>query len=261
MDLHFDGKIAVVTGASRGIGLAVTERFAESGAHVVAGARTMSERIDELRSAGSVTFVPGNLAGVEAPTELVAAASRLGGVDILINNAGAVTPRPGGFTTVTDEDWEASWTLGMMAAVRTTRAAIPAMLGRGGGAIVTVGSVNAFFPDPGVVDYSAVKAALTNLTKALSKEFGPQGIRANSISPGPVRTDLWLGSGGVAETVAQASGTSAQEVADQAVAGTPTGRFTTPEEVADLALFLASDRAANITGADMRIDGGFITTV
>lgn len=261
MGLHFDGKIAVVTGASRGIGLAITERLAEAGAHVVAGARTMSERIDELQSTGSVTFVPGNLAGAEAPTELVAAASRLGGVDILINNAGAVTPRPGGFTTVTDEDWEASWTLGMMAAVRTTRAAIPAMLGRGGGAIVTVGSVNAFFPDPGVVDYCAVKAALTNLTKALSKEFGPQGIRANSISPGPVRTDLWLGSGGVAETVAQASGTSAEEVAAQAVAGTPTGRFTTPGEVADLVLFLASDRAANITGADMRIDGGFITTV
>ncbi|MFF3572813.1 SDR family NAD(P)-dependent oxidoreductase [Nocardia jiangxiensis] len=121
--------------------------------------------------------------------------------------------------------------------------------------------VNAFFPDPGVVDYCAVEAALTNLTKALSKEFGRQGIRANSISPGPVRTDLWLGSGGVAETVAQASGTSAQEVADQAVAAAPTGRFTTLDEVADLVLFLASDRAANITGADMRIDGGFITTV
>ena len=149
----------------------------------------------------------------------------------------------------------------MMAAVRTTRAAIPEMLRRGGGAIVTIGSVNAFFPDPGVVDYCAVKAALTNLTKALSKEFGPQGIRANSISPGPVRTDLWLGSGGVAETVAEASGTTAREVADQAAAGTPTGRFTTPGEVADLALFLASDRAANITGADMTIDGGFITTV
>ncbi len=121
--------------------------------------------------------------------------------------------------------------------------------------------VNAFFPAPGVVDYCAVEAALTNLTKALSKEFGRQGIRANSIRPGPVRTDLWLGSGGVAETVAQASGTSAQEVADQAVAAAPTGRFTTLDEVADLVLFLASDRAANITGADMRIDGGFITTV
>ncbi|MEV5649536.1 SDR family oxidoreductase [Nocardia sp. NPDC052254] len=261
MDLHLDGKIAVVTGASKGIGLAITERLTEAGAHVVAGARTRSDRIAELVSDGSVTFVPGDLAGAEAPAALVAAAALLGGTDILINNAGAVTPRPDGFTSVTDEDWESAWTLGMMAAVRTTRAAIPEMLRRGGGAIVTIGSVNAFFPDPGVVDYSAVKAALTNLTKALSKEFGPHGIRANSISPGPVRTDLWLGSGGVAETVAKASGSSAQEVADQAVAGTPTGRFTTPDEVADLALFLASDRAANITGADMAIDGGFITTV
>ncbi|MGW0058254.1 SDR family NAD(P)-dependent oxidoreductase [Nocardia nova] len=261
MDLHLGGKIAVVTGASRGIGLAITEHLTDAGAHVVAGARTMSDRIAELQSEGSVTFVPGDLSGTEAPAELVAAASRLGGTDILINNAGAVTARPGGFTTVTDQDWESSWTLGMMAAVRTTRAAIPDMLRRGGGAIVTIGSVNAFFPDPGVVDYGAVKAALTNLTKALSKEFGPQGIRANSISPGPVLTDLWLGNGGVAETVAEASGSSAREVADQAVAGTPSGRFTTPDEVADLALFLASDRAANITGTDMTIDGGFITTV
>ncbi|OXR41923.1 D-threitol dehydrogenase [Nocardia cerradoensis] len=112
-----------------------------------------------------------------------------------------------------------------------------------------------------MVDYCAVKAALTNLTKALSKEFGPQGIRANSISPGPVLTDLWLGNGGIAETVAQGSGSNAREVADRAVAGTPSGRFTTPDEVADLALFLASDRAANITGTDMTIDGGFITTL
>ncbi|MGW5382457.1 oxidoreductase [Nocardia sp. NPDC003963] len=261
MDLHLDGKIAVVTGASRGIGLAITERLADAGARVVAGARTMSDRLDELVSHGSVTFVPGNLAGAEGPAALVAAASELGGTDILINNAGAVTPRPGGFTTVTDEDWESSWNLGMMAAVRTTRAVIPEMLRRDGGAIVTIGSVNAFFPDPGVVDYCAVKAALTNLTKALSKEFGPQGIRANSISPGPVLTDLWFGSEGVAETVAKAGGGSAREVAEQAVAGTPSGRFTTPEEVADLVLFLVSDRAANITGADMTIDGGFITTV
>ncbi|AQA23201.1 enoyl-(Acyl carrier) reductase family protein [Rhodococcus sp. MTM3W5.2] len=149
----------------------------------------------------------------------------------------------------------------VMAAVRTTRAAIPEMIRRGGGAIVTIGSVNAFYPDPGIVDYCAVKAAVTNLTKALSKEFGPKGIRANSISPGPVLTDLWLGEGGVAEVIGKASGASPQEVVDGAVSDTPTGRFTTSDEVADLALFLASDRAANITGADMTIDGGFITTV
>ncbi|MET4613456.1 NAD(P)-dependent dehydrogenase (short-subunit alcohol dehydrogenase family) [Rhodococcus sp. PvR044] len=261
MDLHLDGKIAVVTGASKGIGLAITDRLAEAGAHIVAGSRTRSTRLEELESDGRATFVPADLSTSDGPVALVEAAARLGGVDILVNNAGGVTPRPGGFVTVTDEDWNASWSLGVMAAVRTTRAAIPEMVRRGGGAIVTIGSVNAFYPDPGVVDYCAVKAAVTNLTKALSKELGPKGIRANSISPGPVLTDLWLGEGGVAEVIAKASGASPQDVADGAVSGTPTGRFTTPDEVADLALFLASDRAANITGADMTIDGGFITTV
>jgi len=261
MDLHLDGKLAVVTGASKGIGLSITEHLTGAGAHVVAGSRTRSPRLESLESDGKVTFAPVDLSTSEGPIALVAAAAQLGGVDILVNNAGAVTPRPGGFLTVTDQDWNASWSLGVMAAVRTTRAAIPEMLRRGGGAIVTIGSVNAFYPDPGIPDYCAVKAAVTNLTKSLSKELGPKGIRANSVSPGPVLTDLWIGAGGVAEVIGKASGASPQEVADGAVAGTPTGRFTTPDEVADLALFLASDRASNITGADMTIDGGFITTI
>ncbi|MFI6433534.1 SDR family NAD(P)-dependent oxidoreductase [Rhodococcus oryzae] len=261
MDLHLDGKIAVVTGASKGIGLAIADRLADAGAHIVAGSRTRSPRLEELESDGRVTFVAADLTTSDGPSALVAAAAGLGGVDILVNNAGAVTPRPGGFVTVTDDEWNASWSLGVMAAVRTTRAAIPEMIRRGGGAIVTIGSVNAFYPDPGIVDYCAVKAAVTNLTKALSKELGSKGIRANSISPGPVLTDLWLGEGGVAEVISKASGASPKDVTEGAVSDTPTGRFTTPDEVADLALFLASDRAANITGADMTIDGGFITTV
>lgn len=261
MDLHLDGRSAVVTGASKGIGLAITRSLAAAGAQVVAGSRTRTPQLEALESEGKVTFVACDLSTAEGPIALVAAAERLGGVDILVNNAGAVTPRPGGFVSVTDEDWNAAWSLGMMAAVRTTRAAIPGMTARGSGSIVTIGSVNAFYPDPGIPDYCAVKAALTNLTKALSKELGPKGVRANSVSPGPVSTDLWFGDGGVADVIGKSSGASAQEVADGAVAGTATGRFTTPDEVADLVVFLASDRAANITGADMTIDGGFITTV
>ncbi|MFE3290006.1 SDR family NAD(P)-dependent oxidoreductase [Rhodococcus sp. NPDC059234] len=261
MDLHLDGKTAVVTGASRGIGLAITSALVDAGAHVVAGARSRTAQLEELESRGQVTFVSVDLATADGPIALVAAAEQRGGIDILVNNAGAVTPRPGGFVSVTDEDWDASWSLGVMATVRATRAAIPAMVRAGSGSIVTIGSVNAFYPDPGIPDYCAVKAAVTNITKALSKELGPKGIRANSISPGPVMTDLWVGRGGVAEVVGRASGVSPQEVADSAVAGTATGRFTTSDEVADLVVFLASDRAANITGSDVRIDGGFITTV
>jgi NAD(P)-dependent dehydrogenase (short-subunit alcohol dehydrogenase family) len=121
--------------------------------------------------------------------------------------------------------------------------------------------VNAVLPDPLVIDYSAAKGALSNFCKALSKEVGPQGIRVNTVSPGPVATDLWLGAGGVAQTIAGAAGGTPDAVAAAAVAGTATGRFTEPAEVADLVLFLASPRAGNITGADFAIDGGLKTTL
>jgi NAD(P)-dependent dehydrogenase (short-subunit alcohol dehydrogenase family) len=111
------------------------------------------------------------------------------------------------------------------------------------------------------MDYSAAKAALANFCKALSKEVGPHGIRVNTISPGPVATGLWLGSGGVAVTIAKATGAQAHTVADQAAKDAVTGRFTQPKEVADLVLLLASGRAGNVTGADFVIDGGMTTTL
>ncbi|WP_245709182.1 SDR family oxidoreductase [Rhodococcus tukisamuensis] len=136
------------------------------------------------------------------------------------------------------------------------------MIRRGGGAIVTIGSVDAFYPDPGVLSTTAPSRPRSpTLPRPCRRSSAPRVFARNSISPGPVLTDLWLGEGGVAEVIGKASGASPQEVADGAVFGTPTGRFTTPDEVADLTLFLASDRAANIAGADMTIDGGFITTV
>lgn len=172
-----------------------------------------------------------------------------------------MTPRLGGFLSVTADQWWMSLTLNLMAAVRATRVLLPAMLEAGRGSIVNVGSVNAFLPDPAVIDYCAGKAALANVTKALSKEVGARGIRVNSVSPGPVETDLWLGDGGVAATIGAAIGTDPAEVAGRAAAGTVTGRFTRPAEVAELVAFLAGDRAANITGTDVTIDGGLVTTL
>jgi NAD(P)-dependent dehydrogenase (short-subunit alcohol dehydrogenase family) len=260
VDLELNGKVAVVTGASKGIGLAIAAALAAEGAFVVAGARDATAGLDDLAAGGRVRAVSVDLATPQGPQALVEAAADLGRLDIVVNNVGAVTPRPEGFLTITDEQWLASLTLNLLAAVRTTRSALPLMLDHGG-SIVTTSSVNAFLPDPLVLDYSAAKAALTNFCKALSKEVGPRGIRVNTVSPGPVATDLWLGSTGVAQTVAKASGASPDAVAASAASAAATGRFTRPTEVADLVVFLASARAANITGADFTIDGGLITTL
>jgi NAD(P)-dependent dehydrogenase (short-subunit alcohol dehydrogenase family) len=261
MDLGLDGKVAVVTGASKGIGLAIAAALVAEGAYVIAGARSSSPELDALTEDGKARAVAVDLGTVDGPGRLVdTALADRGRVDILVNNVGSVTPRTTGFLLVTDDQWAHSITLNFLAAVRTTRAALPAMLTAGRGSIVNTASVNATLPDPTVIDYGAAKAALVNLTKALSKEFGPHGIRVNSVSPGPVATDLWLGAGGVAEVIAATAGATAGSIADAAAAQAVTGRFTRPAEVADLVLFLASDRVAgNLTGANVTIDGGFTT--
>ncbi len=262
MDLHLSGKVAVVTGASKGIGLAVTRALADEGVRVVAGARGITDELTQLATAAQVRPVSVDLSAPDGPARLIdEAVSAFSGLDILVNNVGAVRPRLGGFLSVTDEDWTWGLNINFLTAVRTTRVALPHLLDRGAGAIVTISSVNAFLPDPSIFDYCAAKAALTNFSKALSKEVGPRGIRVNTVSPGPVATPLWLGADGVAATIAQASGGEPDAVAKQVAAGAVTCRFTRPEEVADLVLLLASDRAGNVTGADFVIDGGLITTL
>jgi NAD(P)-dependent dehydrogenase (short-subunit alcohol dehydrogenase family) len=261
MDLGLAGKRAVVTGASKGIGLAITRALANEGATVVAGARHTTPELDRLTEDGRVRAVRVDLATESGSSDLVSAALKSGPLDILVNNVGAVTPRLEGFAAITDEQWLASLTLTFLAAVRTTRAALPSMLAAGRGAIVTVCSVNAFLPDPGVIDYCAAKAALANFSKALSKEVGPRGVRVNTVSPGPVSTDLWLGDNGVAATVGGSAGVDRAAVVREQEQQAATGRFTTPDEVADLVVLLTSERAANTTGSDFVIDGGLVSTL
>jgi NAD(P)-dependent dehydrogenase (short-subunit alcohol dehydrogenase family) len=262
MDLELTDKVAVVTGAGKGIGLAVTKALVGEGAHVVAGSRT----IDSLDGLDHVTPVALDLAAPDGPAELVRRATGdHGRVDVLVNNVGAVRMRLEGFLGTSDADFEWAMQMNFFTALRASRAALATMVERGTGAIVNVASVNAFFqPDAATIDYGAAKAALVNLTKTLSQEFGPRGVRVNAVSPGPVGTDLWLGEHGVAETVAAATGVDAKTARDTIIAGIggfATGRFTTPEEVATLITVLASERTANVTGANYVIDGGLIKTI
>jgi NAD(P)-dependent dehydrogenase (short-subunit alcohol dehydrogenase family) len=261
MDLGLTDKLAVVTGASKGIGLAIARALMAEGARVVAASRRSSPELDELVNGGRVHAVAVDLSTVNGPDQLIDAAREHGQINILVNNAGAVTPRLSGFLAVTDNDWLAELNLTFMAAVRTTRAALPDMLAAGRGTIVNVSSVNSFLADPAVIDYCAAKAALANFTKSLALEVGPKGVRVNAVSPGPVSTALWLGDHGVAATVASAHGGDPAAIAKAQAGQAATGRFTEPSEVADLVVLLASERAGNTTGSDFLIDGGLVKTL
>jgi NAD(P)-dependent dehydrogenase (short-subunit alcohol dehydrogenase family) len=259
MDLGLTDKVAVVTGASKGIGLAVTKALVDEGAHVVAGARSLRN----LENLDRVLAVPVDLSAADGPAMLVQRAiEQHGRIDLLVNNVGAVRIRTEGFLGTSDEEFEWSLQMNFFAGLRASRAAIGHMLTQGSGTIVNVASVNSFFqPDAATIDYGVAKAGVVNLSESLAQEFGPKGIRVNCVSPGQVSTELWLGEHGVAETVATATGIDAEDVRRSAAGGIATGRFSTPEEVATLVTILASDRLANVTGSNYVIDGGLIKTI
>ncbi|MFF8959756.1 SDR family oxidoreductase [Streptomyces sp. NPDC014894] len=263
MDLRLSGKTALVTGASRGIGLAVVSLLAAEGVRVVAGARTVGAA---LRETGAIPVVV-DLSTPDGPARLVErATAELGGdLDVLVNNVGGGDSgegQTGGFLSFTDEQWRSAFDLNLMAAVRTTRAALPGLVRRRG-AVVNISSNGARAPHAGPVAYTTAKAALTALGKALAEEFGPLGVRVNTVSPGPVRTSLWEGPDGYGAALARAAGVTREEL----LAGLPsamgmtTGRLVEPAEVAALVAHLASPLAGSVNGADHLVDGGAVKTV
>ncbi len=181
MDLMLAGKIAVVTGASKGIGLAVTKALVQEDARVVAGALTA----DSLADLAGVTAMALDLSDPAAPAALVQrAVDEHGTIDVLVNNVGAVKLRLEGFLALSDEDFEWSLQMNFFTTLRATRAAVPVMVERGSGAIVNIASVNAFYqPDGATIDYGASKAAVANLTKSLAQELGARAFTSTPSRP------------------------------------------------------------------------------
>jgi NAD(P)-dependent dehydrogenase (short-subunit alcohol dehydrogenase family) len=263
MDLKLAGRVAVVTGASKGIGLAVTRTLLEEGTRVIAVSRKSNPEIEDL-AGDDLRHAALDLMDPEAPAQAVSQAlESFGGIDILVNNAGG--PPPGtelprtSFFDADDEDWRAMFEFNLFSAVRAARAAIPRMIERGGGSIINVSTVLARQATPINPDYGAAKAAMLNLTKALSEEFGPKGVRANTVSPGSVLTPWWTHEGGAADRIAQMAGSDRDTVLDSLGAqNMVTGRLADPQEVADVIALLASPRSASTTGAEFVVDGGFL---
>ncbi|MFI0369568.1 SDR family NAD(P)-dependent oxidoreductase [Actinomadura sp. 1N219] len=268
MDLQLAGRVAVVTGASKGIGLAVTRTLIGEGARMVAVSRKSGPELDAL-AGPDLLHVPVDLMDPDAPAQVVErAVEAFGGLDVLVNNAGG--PPPGanlprfGFMTLTDDDWRDMVEFNVYAVVRTLRAALPHLLKSDAASVVNVSSGNARRPGPMNYDYNAAKAALTNLAKGLSEEYGPQGVRVNTVSPGPVRTAWWTDEGGAADIIAGATGSDRDAVLDGVAAemmNLTTGRLATPQEVADVVALLASPRSASTTGADFAVDSGFLKEI
>jgi len=264
MELELTGRVAVVTGGSKGIGLAVVRTLLDEGARVVSTSRATSPALEQME--GDLVHVPADLTDPGAPAEVVArAAEEFGGLDILVNNAGG--PPPGaslprfGFLGLADADWLAMFEFNLFSAVRACRAALPLLMEGNGGAIVNISSGHGRQPSAVNVDYGAAKAALINLTKALSEEFGPQGVRVNGVCPGPVQTPWWTDRGGALDILAAQTGADREEVLTTLapeMMQLVTGRLVEPQEIADTVALLASPRSGSTTGAEFVVDGGLL---
>lgn len=252
MDLGLRGRVAVVTGASRGLGAGIARRLAAEGAHVLLcarGADALQATVDALRAeGGTAEGLPLDVTAEGAAERLVEAAlDRFGGLHVLVNNVGGNRRKP--FAETTDDDWQAILDLNLNAHVRCSRAALAPMRAAGGGAILFIASIfGREAGGPGLSLYNTTKSALISLAKIMAVELAGEGIRVNSLAPGSIRFP-----GGSWDRRVQADPEGMRQfVADNL----PIGRFGTVEEVADVAAFLVSERASLVTGACLNVDGG-----
>jgi 3-oxoacyl-[acyl-carrier protein] reductase len=245
VDLGLTGKRCVVTGSTGGIGAEVVRQLRAEGARVVSSGRSAEGPGDHH------VVVDLTLRG--EPERLVReAAERLGGLDVLVNNVGGTDIRK--LADLTDDDWQASFELNLMTAVRATRAALP-LLERGA-SIVNVSSTAGKRPSGGMPDYSVMKAAMLSFSRLVADLHAGDGIRCNAVTPGPTATDAWIGEGGLADQQGER-----EAVLAKVGGGRPLGRLAEPHEIAAVVVFLASDAASYVTGAAWSADGGTVPII
>lgn len=247
---EFAGKRVVVTGGSRGIGAAVVQRFLDGGATVVTTARTATDT-----TPAGATFIPGDLSSADGVHAFASAALQcLGGVDVVVNNAGAARTHLGGIGTIPDDEWTDALDLNYLSAVRLDNALLPALREAGAGSvIINISSGSAVLPAGPLAHYGAAKAALNAYGKALASELAPAGIRVTTIMPGNVLTP---GADAIRQDFADAMGVDLAAT----TAAVPLGRPGDPRDIAEAVAYLASDRAQWVTGTTLTVDGGELPT-
>ena len=255
MDLGLKDQVVFITGASRGIGRATAELLVQEGCNVAVTGRdeaTLRGAVEELGGEGRVLGVQGDMTKNEDIERAVGdTIDRFGRIDVLVTCAGS---SPGGLLeNLTEEEWLGSLNLKFLGYVRSCRAVIPHMVDRGGGAIVLVVGNDGLKPSYWEMTAGAANAADHNFASSLAEQYGPKGIRVNTVNPGPVDTDRW---DGLEKAFARDKGCDQETAHDLAVSSIPLGRICTPEEVANLVAFVASPRASFMNGAHIPIDGG-----